>query len=132
MGQSRPLFVYFCDFLITISIQIEKSKDGVLGIRTQGRRMVGAGETTEQWWPPQKYPCLLASQGYLYLKTPSLIMSSECSDFYGFFDRASNLSIPTLVITTFIVILFAISSFDIIRALRIDCILKIDSCQSSE
>ena len=52
--------------------------------------------------------------------------------FYGFFDRVSNLSIPTLVITTFIVILFAISSFHNIRALRIDCILKIDSCQSSE
>ena len=31
MGQSRPLFVYFCHFLITISI-IEKSIDGVLGI----------------------------------------------------------------------------------------------------
>ena len=39
MGQSRPLFVYFCYFLITISIiQIEKSIDGVLGIRTQDRR----------------------------------------------------------------------------------------------
>ena len=48
MGQSRPLFVYFCPFLITISIiQIEKSIDGVLGIRTQGRRMVGADEITE-------------------------------------------------------------------------------------
>ena len=35
MGQSRPLFVYFCSFLITISIQIEKSVDGVLGIRTR-------------------------------------------------------------------------------------------------
>ena len=34
MGQSRPLFVYFCSFLVTISIQIEKSVDGVLGIRT--------------------------------------------------------------------------------------------------
>ena len=31
MGQSRPLFVYFRYFLITISI-IEKSIDGVLGI----------------------------------------------------------------------------------------------------
>ena len=31
-------FVYFRHFLITISIQIEKSIDGVLGIRTQGRR----------------------------------------------------------------------------------------------
>ena len=48
MGQSRPLFVYFRYFLITISIiQIEKSVDGVLGIRTRGRRMVGAEETTE-------------------------------------------------------------------------------------
>ena len=33
MGQSRPLFVYFCYLLDTISIiQIEKSVDGVLGI----------------------------------------------------------------------------------------------------
>ena len=47
MGQSRPLFVYFRSFRVTISIQIEKSIDGVLGIQTQGRRMVGADETTE-------------------------------------------------------------------------------------
>ena len=39
MGQSRPLFVYLCPFLITISIQIEKSVDGVLGIRTRGLRI---------------------------------------------------------------------------------------------
>ena len=53
MGQSRPLFVfYFRSFLVTISIQIEKSKDGVLGIRTRGRRMVGADKTTELWRPP--------------------------------------------------------------------------------
>ena len=52
MGQSRPLFVYFRPFLITISIQIEKSVDGVLGIRTRGRRMVDADETTELWQPP--------------------------------------------------------------------------------
>ena len=53
MGQSRPLFVYFRSFLITISIiQIEKSIDGVLGIRTRGRRMEGADETTELWRPP--------------------------------------------------------------------------------
>ena len=55
MGQSQPLFVYFRYFLATISIiQIEKSIDGVLGIRTRGRRMVGADETTELWRPPQK------------------------------------------------------------------------------
>ena len=53
MGQSRPLFVYFCPFLITISIiQIEKSVDGVLGIRTRGRTLVGPDETTELWRPP--------------------------------------------------------------------------------
>ena len=53
MGQSRPLCVYFRYFLGTISIiQIEKSEDGVLGIRTRGRRMVGADETTELWRPP--------------------------------------------------------------------------------
>ena len=53
MYQSRPLFVYFRPFLITISIiQIEKSIDDVLGIRTCGRRMVGTGDTTELWQLP--------------------------------------------------------------------------------
>ena len=43
MGQSQPLFV----FIITISIiQIEENVDGVLGIRTQGHRMVGTAKTT--------------------------------------------------------------------------------------
>ena len=52
MGQSRPLFRLFCPFHITIQLQIEKSVDGVLGIWTRGRRMVGADETTELWRPP--------------------------------------------------------------------------------
>ena len=52
MGQSRPLFVYFHSILVTISIQIEKSIDGVLGIQTRGCRMVGVDETTELWRPP--------------------------------------------------------------------------------
>ena len=52
MGQSWPLFVYFRSFLITISMQIEKSVDSVLGIRTRGCRMVGADETMELWRPP--------------------------------------------------------------------------------
>ena len=55
MGQSRPLFVYFCYFLIAISIiQIEKSIDGVHGILTWDRRMVGANKATELWRPPRK------------------------------------------------------------------------------
>ena len=46
-------FVYFRYFLDTISIiQIEKSIDGVLGIRTRGRRMVDTDETMELCRPP--------------------------------------------------------------------------------
>ena len=59
LGQSRPLFGYFRYFLDRISIiQIKKSIDGVLGIRTLGRRMVGADETTELWRPPRNGPSL--------------------------------------------------------------------------
>ena len=55
MGQSRPLFVYFRYFLDTISIiQIEKSVDGVLGIRTRSHMMVGTDDTTELWRPPER------------------------------------------------------------------------------
>ena len=50
-GPIPASFVYFRSFLVTISLQIEKSIDGVLGIRTRGRRMVGADETTELWRP---------------------------------------------------------------------------------
>ena len=54
MGQYRPLFCfYFRSFLVTISIPIEKSIDSVLGIRTRGRRMVGADKTMELWRPPK-------------------------------------------------------------------------------
>ena len=49
MGQSRPLFVYFRPFRVTIPIQIEKRVDGVLEIQTRDRKMVGADETTELW-----------------------------------------------------------------------------------
>ena len=69
MGQSGLFFVYFCYFLDTISIiQIEKSVDGVLGIRTRGHRMVGTDETTELWRPPKKYQCLL-TVGRLFVTT---------------------------------------------------------------
>ena len=60
MGHYRPLFVYFRSFLVTISI--EKSIDGVLGIRTRGRRMVGADETTELWRPPKNKYFTIESQ----------------------------------------------------------------------
>ena len=68
MVQSWPLFVYFCPFLITISIiQIEKSIDGLLTIRTLGRRMVGADETTELWRPPHRPQRLLLLVNRMYL-----------------------------------------------------------------
>ena len=42
------LIVYFRFFLNTISIiQTEKSVDGVVGIQTHGRRMVGPDDTTD-------------------------------------------------------------------------------------
>ena len=50
-GPIPASFVYFRSFLVTISLQIEKSIDGVLGIQTRGRRMVGADKTTELWRP---------------------------------------------------------------------------------
>ena len=54
-------FVYFRPFLITIPIrQIEKGVDGVLGIRTQGCRMVVADETIELWRPPSDEIFLLS------------------------------------------------------------------------
>ena len=54
MSQSRPLFVYFCSFLIIISIiQSEKSLNGVLCIWTRSHRMVGADETMELGRSPQ-------------------------------------------------------------------------------
>ena len=60
MWINGPLFVYFCPFLITISIiQIEKRLDRVLGIWTRGRRMVGADETPELWQLPQENSFLL-------------------------------------------------------------------------
>ena len=72
MGRFRPLF-YFRPFLITISIQIEKSVDGVLGIRTRGRRMVGADETTELWRPPylNLYYSILNGVGGLRVGNPN-------------------------------------------------------------
>ena len=74
MDQSRPLFVYFRHFLITILI-IEKSIDGVLGIRTQGRRMVGADETTELWRPPDK--CILTHPVNIFRVYFYLIMNAN-------------------------------------------------------
>ena len=58
-----PFFYYFHPFLILTTnavsfsaISIEKSIDSVLGIRTCGRWIVCAVETTEPWRPPSLPP----------------------------------------------------------------------------
>ena len=93
-GQYRPLFVYFCPFLVTISIiQIVKILDGVLGIKTWGRRIVSADETIELEKAAARYtPYLfdfLADQfvHHLLLKSfrgsPFLVGTSGCESTIG-------------------------------------------------
>ena len=79
MGRSRPLFVYFCSFLITISmIQIEQAKDGVIGIQNHGRRMVDTDETMELLQPPihKNVSCVFSTEGarFRILKAVALIL----------------------------------------------------------
>ena len=86
MGQSRPLFVYFRYFFDTISIiQIEKSVVGVLGIQTQGRRMVGADETTELWRPPNAiYPyddCSILRTNFKFVHSRTFLFSFSSFQF---------------------------------------------------
>ena len=76
MSQSRPLFVYFRSFRVTISIQIEKSIYGVLGIQTRGHRMVGADKTTELWRPPTIFTFLLCRLSFLDFRLLDLPLKS--------------------------------------------------------
>ena len=48
------LFIFVL-FLLQFQYKLKKRVDGVLGIRTRGRRLVGADKTTEIWWPPWVY-----------------------------------------------------------------------------
>ena len=78
MGQSRPLFCLFSSFSHHKSITNWKSVDGVLGIRTWGRRMLGADETTELWRPPNathffKYGPIPASFLFIFILFTSQI-----------------------------------------------------------
>ena len=69
--------VYFRPFLITISViqinLLEKSIDGVLGIQTRGRRMIGANENTELWRPPSRFSLYKAK----YLQLPTLLIAKN-------------------------------------------------------
>ena len=67
------LIVYFRFFLNTISIiQTEKSVDGVVGIQTHGRRMVGPDDTTELWGPPSTSTVFVALLVEQLLPTPEI------------------------------------------------------------
>ena len=66
-------FVYFRLFLNTMTNTVGtkfdcKSIDGVLGIWTWDRIMVGADESTELWWPPKLRSFALFELPYLWLK----------------------------------------------------------------
>ena len=75
IGRSRPLFVHFGPFLITISIiQIEKSFDGVLGIRTHGHRMEDTDETIKVWRPPWMFGRTIFFYFHLVLLSDSCIL----------------------------------------------------------
>ena len=58
---ANPGLYLFIFVLFTLQFQykLKKSVDGVLGIRTRGRRMVGADETTELWRLPSRSQSLL-------------------------------------------------------------------------
>lgn len=62
MGQTRTLFVYFRPFLNTNFAQNLTlhgiSRDGVHGIRTRDRGMVGTDESPELWWPQYNFNLL--------------------------------------------------------------------------
>ena len=61
--KNGPIPASFCFifvlFLLQFQYKIEKSVDGVLGIRTWGRRMVGTDETMELWRLPTLYVLFL-------------------------------------------------------------------------
>ena len=62
---NHGLFLFFRPFLNTISIiPIEKSIGGVLEIRTRGRVMVGADDTTKLWRPPIAVVFLVNTRRY--------------------------------------------------------------------
>ena len=59
------LFLFIFVLFLQFQYKLKKSVDGVLGIRTWGRWMVGADETTELWRPPY----------YLFVILPSLALA---------------------------------------------------------
>ena len=69
---NEPIPVSFCLFRFFLDIisviQIEKGIDGVLGIRTWGRWVVSADETTELGIAPVRYLILICAQIVVFLR----------------------------------------------------------------
>ena len=73
IGPIPASFCLFSSFFVTISIiKIEKSIDGVLGIWTWGRKMVGADKTMELWRPPKL--CWHLKQNILDVRTHKVLL----------------------------------------------------------
>ena len=89
MCRTRPLFCLFSFFLqdkySTNLTLIDITIDGVLGIQTWGRRIVGADKTTELWRPPfltTFYYCITLNQS-LDLVSPIVAYSNHCCCYVG-------------------------------------------------
>ena len=92
------LFLFiFVLFSLQFQYKLKKSIDGVLGIRTQGRRMVGADETTELWRPPysEKIYTLQLFQQRCPLRSPSgsllcYVICVVCESYAFFIKKCSS------------------------------------------
>ena len=133
MGQSRPLFVYFRSFLITISILIEKSVDGVLGIWTRGRRMVGSDKTTELWQPPTiislSFSYLVCSE-FSRCFSDSFIVTFLLSLSYFYDCEFISLFLCLLFYCLFLSLISIIAFYSLSRAFNIVCISLSLPCTS--
>ena len=75
IGQSRPLFVYFCSFHIPFQMtnlyfvlyKLKKRRCCVLGIRTRGCRIVGDDDSTELFFILQMLPSTMCKFSFNHL-----------------------------------------------------------------
>ena len=89
MGQTRPIFNYFCSFHMTNLTIHDKSIDGLLGTQTWGSMMVGADESTELWHHPWKEFVVAYFFGnivfaIIILSVLTYLLSREGIDLYTF------------------------------------------------
>ena len=96
MGPNRPLSVYLDPFINTTTNVVHNlTINGLLGIRTLDRKMVGTDESTELWRPPSKGFKLFSSRSWVYT-------------LYHFFYAQVSLTKVGLVFIHFYTILFPV------------------------